>query len=348
MFLLLCIWAVVLLFERGAGLVHHELWTGVYGTAKAWLLHHGVSSQRVLWGAGTLSGLLVLWLYLGFEKLIVTPEAITRRLPLGPRRSFRWSQLDEVLIEHIESRFEGKRSAKKILTLYATRPRFLPFRRRMKITNREFDCYHHVERLASQISIPAIAARKRQEIEEDGRIALFAMRESGDGVLAILCTVIGVTLLPLWGLDSFWAGASYPETRPYVLAAGCILLLIGLKKFFFRQLGVDRDYIYIMRREWVMRKIPIETIVDVRVLDNRMRILARVGKNRKERQVFKTSRFIRNRGVLLRLIRDMYDARRLENATPIVPLSSSALPTPEEVSKANGPVRVIEPDPHVA
>lgn len=316
--LLLVAWAIPALLiyattHRGEGLS-----ASIATLAAQWLIGIGVTIKRTAWVAGTLSLPIVLWWLAAFEKLLIDPEAITRVSLFGNRRSLRWTDMDEVLIEHIEARLEGKSTMRKILTLYAVRKPFMPWRRNLRITNRQFAGYHHVERLASEVAIPAIAARKRHEIESKKKPALFAERRPLDDLWAVILVFVGAALLAIWGTNRFWVG-EYASARHYVLGAAILLLLMALRKFWFRQVGIDQENFYVMRREWVMRKVQLSSISDVRVRDNRMRVFA-ANKNGKVKQVFSTSRFIRNRGVLLRLIREAHDARHLEDATPIVPV----------------------------
>ena len=224
------------------------------------------------------------------------------------------------MIEHIENMFEGKRTAKKVMTLFAI-PRFhLPFRRRMRVTNREFECYHQAERLATQVAIPAITERKRQEIQESGRPATFAERMPGGSTKCLVYFLGAALLTGACMSDVAWLPL-LAETRPWAPYVAGFLFFLSLRAFFFRQIGVDRDNIYIMRRDWVSRKIPIHSVADVRVLDNRMRILVTDPKSGAERQAYKTSHFIRNRGVLLQLIREMVEAHHETEATPITEIA---------------------------
>jgi hypothetical protein len=294
-----------------------------------WLLQHGITTTRACWIAAGLSLPLLLWLYYGCETLVVTPEAIVRRLPFARRQTLRWTEVDEVLIEHIESRMEGSATMKKVMTLYAVPQRWVPWRAIMKVSNREFEGFHQVERLVAQVSIPAIAARKRAEIAAKQKPARFVVRDPGEDVWVLIYAVSGVALLVLWGLDQLWP-AILLSARPYVAALAVLVELLAVRKFLYRQIGMDEKNIYIMRRNWVMRTIPIDLIADVRVRDNSMRIFARKNEKAKPRVAFKTRRFIRNRGVLLRLIREAHDARRIQDATPIVPVREIEMIRAEE------------------
>jgi hypothetical protein len=323
-FLLGLVWLIPVGYIVAATSESTALVFSVIRSTEHFLRQRGMTFDRVLWAAGIASIPVLLWLYWGFEKLVITPDGIVRRLPFGAKRSLRWGDVDEVLIEHIDVIFEGKQTAKKILRFYATRHPFVPWRRYMRITNSEFDCYHHAERIAAQVSIPAIAARKREEIRHKGKAARFAIREMGDSLLALVFVFAAFALVPVWGLDRLWT-ADLVRFRHYTLLLAALLLIAAFRKFFFRQLGIDEKNLYVMRRDWIVKTIPLDSIVDVRVLDNRMRVFAKQRRKKKPVQVFKTNRFIRNRGVLLRLIREQREERDRLDATPIKPLKAVKL-----------------------
>lgn len=97
-------------------------------------------------------------------------------------------------------------------------------------------------------------------------------------------------------------------------------MLLSIWKFFYKQLGVDTENLYVMRRGWITRKIPIDNIADIQIRENQMRIYAFTRDPEVPRQVFKTNDYVRNRGVFLRLVRDQYDARRAQDNAPIPPV----------------------------
>lgn len=318
--LLVGVWAVpVTLLVMVTKAHEHGVEASMADAAVLYIVKKGVTVEKTAWIAGFLSIPLLAWLFSGFEKLIITPHAMVRRSIFGRRQALRWNEVDEVLIEHVEARLEGRSTARKILTLYAVKRKFVPWRRRLKVTNRQFEGYHHVERIASQVSIPAIAARKRMEIAARHKPARFAMRAPLDDILAVFLVIAGLALFATGGLDRIWTERLI-AIRPYVIGLAALLEVIALKKFFYRQIGIDEKNLYVMRRDWITKTIPLDTIEDVRVLDNRLRIFARRGKAQKPSQVFRTKRFIRNRGVLLRLIREAHEARRMQDETPIVPV----------------------------
>lgn len=320
-------WGSVLVLLYAVAGHPSDKFSHIVATGYKWAVTKGITLPKGVIVAAILSLPLIYIAYWGFEQLLITSQAIIRLLPFGFRRSLRWDEMDEVMIDHVEVRFEGGLTALKVMTFYATPSRFLPFRRRLRLTNREFECYHHVERIASDVSIPAIAARKRREIEVENRPACFAERNTGDGVRCLIFVVIAVAALAIYALNSLWPG-SLLFLRPFFPLVAGLAVVLAARMYFYRQIGVDQSNIYIMRRNWTRKKIPLDTLADVRVLDNRMRILVRNGKGRKVRQVFKTRRFIRNRGVLLRLIREMAESRRVLNAVPVSKPARTPVVTP--------------------
>lgn len=291
-----------------------------------WLASVGATLERVTIVAGVLSAILLFLLFWACEQLIVTPEAMIRRLPLGIRRSLRWVDVDEVLIDHVEARMEGDATAKKTLRLYEIPRGLLRRRRRMEIRNRQFDGYEDVERIAVQVSIPAVAARLRQRIEQDGKPAIFPVRERGEGLLVFLLFFGGLAALAASFYPPIWPTANtipYIQFAPPVIALlSAIAVVVAIFKFFYKQIGVDAENIYILTRKWLRKKVPIDLIADIQIRDNQMRIFAFTKDPETPRQVFKSNRYIRNRGVLLRLIREEYENRRSFDATPIAPLRS--------------------------
>jgi hypothetical protein len=321
--MILAVWAVP--FVASCALAPESagpLWK-LIGQAGAWLHTKGLGTVRACWLAGFLSIPLVYLLWTGLETLTVTSDAITRRRPGGARWSLRWLEVDEVLIEHIEQRMEDHRTDRKIMTLYAVRRPWRLWRRRMIITNRQFRDFHNVERLVTHVSIPAIAERMRRKFAVSGKPACFMERDPAEGFHIIVHLAFAGLLTGVWASPVLWS--RFPVIavgRPYVAGAAALILLLVIRKFFYRQVAIDQRNIYIMRRSHVTRTIPLDSVIDVRVKDNLMRIFARREGTLKPKQVFKTRRFIRNRGVLLRLIREAHDQRRIHDLTPIPPIPS--------------------------
>lgn len=290
--------------------------------ASAWLISMGVTLDKALMAAVALSAVLLAWWYTAFEILIISAEAITRSSLLGFRTSLRWVDVDEVLIDHLEARMEGDATALKTLYLYEVPKGIFGRRRRMKISNRQFDGFEDVERIAVLVSVPAVAERLRQRIEAAKKPATFAILEPGELIMALLSVVLGLALVASAFVEQLWLIVDLPGpygflARPGVIVVGVLLFLFGLFKFLYKQIGVDHEHVYIMRQRWIMRKIPIDNIADIQIRENQMRIYAFVKDPEVPKQVFKTNKYVRNRGVMLRLVREIYDIRRNMDAVPI-------------------------------
>lgn len=305
---------------------------------QTWLHEHGLNLRRALIGVGAISALLLIWLYKGMETLIITPEAVIRRLPLGIRRSLRWIDVDEVLIDLVEARFEGDVTARKTLYLFSIPRGLFKTRKKLTIKSRHFEGYDDVERIAVQVSVPAVAARLRERITRTSKPALFPIREPWEGFLGLLIFCAGFFVLFISAYDPWWQGRYVQQVlplpiqkyiRPPLAGLAVLVMLTSFLKFFYKQIGVDAENIYILMRRYVRRRIPIDTVADIQIRDNQMRIYAFTKDPEVPRQVFKTNRYIRNRGVLLRLIREEYEARRAKDDIPI-PTTRTTLSTEPE------------------
>lgn len=289
-------------------------------TVRTWLTNNNITLQRAAMVAAVITLVLLAWWYTAFEVLIISAEAITRSSLLGFRNTLRWVDVDEVLIDHVEARMEGDATARKTLYLYEIPKGIFNRRRRMKINNRQFDGFDDVERIAVLVSVPAVAERLRQRIEAAKKPATFPILEPGELLMGLLSVLLGLAVVasafyePLWllfNIPYMWA------VRPAVIVAGVFLFLIGVFKFFYKQVGVDQENVYVMRQKWVMKRIPIDNIADIQIRENQMRVYAFVKDPEVPKQVFKTNKYVRNRGVMLRLIREIYDLRRSMDAVPI-------------------------------
>ncbi|MBX7245016.1 MAG: hypothetical protein K1X53_05930 [Candidatus Sumerlaeaceae bacterium] len=308
--------------------------------ADEWLHAHGVTEARLKLGAWLVTGIMAVWLYWGLEKLIITPSAIYRRYPFWHTPPIKWRDVDEVAIEHIERLFEGRFTMKKVLDIYSVRPWWLPWRRHIRITNRQYDGYHHAERVAVRVAIPAIARRKRKMMDQDRRPVFFPEVEPYAGRTTLLYFLAGLGALAMWLARGIWP----PEIavlRPLALVAAVLLELIAVARLAYRQIGLDHKYLYIMRRSLVRKRIPLEAITSAMVQDNSLRIKAVMKKGAKPRVVFRASQFFRNRAVMLFMLRRLKEEREAErDALPIVAipggLASRPVP-PTPLSKRMAP-----------
>lgn len=318
-FLLVFIWIVPGFLWKGSLIALPEPFAAWPAMALEWLTSFNITLSNAVAVAAAISAVVVVWWYRGFEVLIISAESITRSSLLGFRTTLRWVDVDEVLIDHLEVRMEGDATARKTLYLYEVPKGIFGLRRRMKINNRQFDGFDDVERIAVLVSVPAVAERLRQRVETTKKPATFAVLEPGELLIAALSAVLGLGLVasafyePLWAL----ANLPYPWIRPAVIVLGVFLFVFGLFKIFYQRMGVDHENVYVMRQGWVLKRIPIDNIADIQIRENQMRIYAFVRDPEVPRQVYKTNKYVRNRGVMLRLIREMYDIRRMQDETPI-------------------------------
>lgn len=331
--LLLLIWLLPLFLWKGHLLpladTKFETWPE---KGQSWLTTHGLSLRHALVGVGTLSVLLLLWLFTGMQTLVITPEAVVRRLPLGIRRTLRWIDIDEVLIDLVEARFEGDVTARKTLYLYSIPRGLFKTRKKLTIKSHHFEGYDDVERIAVQVSVPAVAARLRERITRTQKPALFPLREPWEGLLGVLLFFGGAFVVFGSAYDPIWPSKVPYQNyiRPGLAILAGLVMLTSFLKFFYKQIGVDSENIYVLVRKYIRRRIPIDTVADIQIHDNQMRIYAFTKDPEIPRQVFKTNRFIRNRGVLLRLIREEYEARRRRDDQPIMTTRPAMVQTPED------------------
>lgn len=330
-FLLLLVWITPAFLWRGHELKLPEPFNIWPQQVLDWFAARGVTLNDAFIVAAVISVFLLYWWYKAFEILIISADAITRSSLLGFRTSLRWVDVDEVLIDHLEARMEGDATARKTLYLYEVPKGIFGTRRRMKINNRQFDGFEDVERIAVLVSVPAVAERLRQRVEASKKPATFPVLEPGELLVGALCAILGLFVVAAAFYEPLWIIMDVPyiwAVRPSVIVIGVMLFLYGMFRFFYKQVGVDGENVYVMRQRWILKKIPIDTIADIQIRENQMRVYAFVKDPEVPKQVFKTNKYVRNRGVMLRLIREIYDVRRNMDNTPIPGISS--IPGPEQ------------------
>jgi hypothetical protein len=324
-FLLLLVWLLPAFLWKGHELKLPEPFNTWPTLVLDWLAQAGIRLEPAFMVAAAISVVVVIWWYKAFEVLIISADAITRSSLLGFRNTLRWVDVDEVLIDHLEARMEGDVTARKTLYLYEVPKGIFGMRRRMKINNRQFDGFDDVERIAVLVSVPAVAERLRQRVDQFKKPATFAVLEPGELFMGLLALIAGLGIIAAAFYEPVWVLADIPyvwAVRPGVIVLGVVLFLIGIFRFFYQQIGVDGENVYIMRYRWVMKRIPIDTIADIQIRENQMRIYAFVKDPEIPKQVYKTNKYVRNRGVMLRLIREIYDIRRNMDNTPIPGIQS--------------------------
>jgi hypothetical protein len=179
--------------------------------------------------------------------------------------------------------------------------------------------------------VPAVAERLRQRIEAAKKPATFAVLEPGELLIGVLSVLVGLAMVASAFYEPIWVIADVPfawAIRPGVIIAGVFLFLFGVFKFFYKQVGVDHENMYVMRQRWITKRIPIDNIADIQIRENQMRVYAFVKDPEVPKQVFKTNKYVRNRGVMLRLIREIYDMRRNMDAVPIPGVSAAPSAAP--------------------
>lgn len=202
-FLIGLVWVLPALLWRGAELRLPEPFTNWPAVSIEWLTRFGITLDYALLGASVLTAILVLWWYTAFEILVISADAITRSSLLGFRKSVRWVDVDEVLIDHVEARMEGDVTARKTLHLYEIPKGIFRTRKKMTVNNRQFDGFDDVERIAVMVSVPAVAERLRMKIGATRKPALFPFWSSGHTLATLIMLLLGLGLVLL----SFYAPA---------------------------------------------------------------------------------------------------------------------------------------------
>lgn len=316
------VWVPFLLWKFVAGLPP-ETKVGEYGSiALLWLQRHGLREAYVFYASVFLSAAAIVWWYHGFERLIIGPKGIGRRGLLGGRVLMKWEDLDEIMIDRIETVLEGGTEALNVLTVYSRRRKFPPWRRRLRVTSSEFGSFQFAERLAAQVAIPAISKRLLRELTEEAGSVTFSPSQHGLLVRVTLMVLAGVACLMAASETSLWPGALV-YVQLGVGLTGVLLFLASAIQLVQRQLTLTKDHLTISLMGLMKREVPLEQIADVRVQANQLRVLARPAPGKRPRQIFKTNQFIRNRGVLLHLLRMLVKRkqaeRRGEDVTPGMP-----------------------------
>ena len=335
LFLAGVVWIVPLVLDYITRIPVGHPAVAVIKSGVVWLADHGISQQRVVIFAWVWLTLMLVWFWRELATLTVTPISLIRKMPLLPGRELKWNDADEILIDHIERLWEGKATARRELKVYAVRRFFDLRRRRMCITNRQFEGFHQVERLAVQISVPAITRRKIAEMERRRRPLFFSQREPGTNLRMALYLVVIVALIMAFLLDKLWLSPTFEPYRLWTVYAAVVFGLLFVWKLFYYQVGVDRHNVYVLLNGMVLRKTPVEAISSMRTTGNKLRIEAHMGRDGAEKTFFSTRRFIRNRGVLLHIIREIRDQRKRIDEQPITLVRT-------DISMPDGPTEPTE------
>jgi hypothetical protein len=329
-FLILCVWGLPALFAWVPGIRSSNPLLPFLRIGHGWLVARGLTVERACWLAALLSLPLVAAVYAGFGKLLITPEAIIRKLPFARPRAFRWVDMDEVHIDHVERWFEGRRTARRVLTLHGIPGRFVPWRSRMRVTNRQFSGYMQAERLAVQVAIPAIASRKRAQVRKNSKRTLFGTPGFVHDLTGVVYASLAAVFLFAWFHGALWR-EPYLDLRHVTPGVSVFFALLALRRLFFRYYAVDLSNLYVIRRAWGETPIPFDHITRVGVHDGKLEVVGRRKAAQDDTVLLRDRRFFRNRGVMIGMIRLAQEEKRQLDLTPITPFPAVRFaPGPEE------------------
>jgi hypothetical protein len=284
---------------------------------------------------GFLSALSALFFIFGLTRIRLSESGVQWEIFPWIWRRWRWATLREIRIDESGRYFEDDEFAKRTLTIVGPGPLGIGTDR-LRLTNRIWDRYEDAELATIAVGVPAIADRLMRRIAR-GRKPLQFPLASGIGPLGLLI-LLGFSAALTWAalFDPLWNGdlASY-RTIPFVAAV--VLFLSSFLNFLRKSVGVDRKYLYILRRGWVLKRIPLTELADVETRDNASRIRVwRDEAHTKTREAWKTDTYIHNRGVLLHLLRELHNNPNLLTVTQApeaANLSSESLEEPPRQSR---------------
>lgn len=345
LFLLVAIWGVVGAYGRLLSAPVERSGIAVLQTAAVELWRQGVSVQIAVWIAVILSLPLLGALYFACEKLVITPEAVVRVLPLRSRQIMRWVDVDEVFIRDIRYWLEGSGGTHRELVLYG-RPRlFPPWRPRLSIRSREFEGYRFAERLAVQIAVPAIATRLRLELMRRGGLVFFGMPSFFHDIVMVAYAGAAAALGVAWAFPSWWQGSPL-RWRHGTLVVAAVLAFAALRRLFVRYYALDLHSLYIYRRLLGRKRIPLPWIRSVGVHKGVLVIEGRREGSEKLRRFVSERRFFRNRGVFLAMIRLALQEQKAthEDTQCVLPAGPAGLTDDQAVMSAlaTGPTAHVE------
>lgn len=245
------------------------------------------------------SVVLCVLVYRGRYRLAITHDAITRLSPLGEPFQLRWVDVEEVYIRRIQYPLEGRERERRMLVLYGKRRRWWPFRPKLVLTNWQFQGYRDAERLAIKIAVPAIAERLRAKLTREGGVVEFGRPSFADDLRTVFFLAAGFAAAIL---------TLRLAREAHLLAAvlGIVTLLAfveSIRSYRPRWFGVDLDHLYVFRRGRKTLKIPLTSLTEAHVTKGVMKIVASPHSTDNAEVTIRETRFFRNRGVMLALIR---------------------------------------------
>ena len=262
----------------------------------------GFTVGRVAVWAGLITIPLVILIYRARARIAITEEALIYQTPLGDPKVFRWVDVDEVYIRRIEHPLEGAEQERRILTLYARRPRWWPLRPKLVITNRQLEGYRQAERIAVRIAVPAIAERLKATLAAGAPRIEFARPSFLSDLFALAWLgVAAASAVLTW---RYFSLSQLPVAAGFSLIS-LICLIAGLRRFRRRWYALDTRHLYVIRRGLPTLKIPLTWLREAYVDEGVMVLTATPPPTaaRAARTVIRDRRFFRNRGVFLTLIR---------------------------------------------
>jgi len=262
----------------------------------------GITVGRVAVWTGLITIPLVILIYRARARIAITEEALIYQTPLGDPKVFRWVDVDEVYIRRIEHPLEGAEQERRILTLYARRPRWWPLRPKLVITNRQLEGYRQAERIAVRIAVPAIAERLKATLAAGAPRIEFARPSFLSDLFALAWLgVAAASAVLTW---RYFSLSQLPVAASFSLIS-LICLIAGLRRFRRRWYALDTRHLYVIRRGLPTLKVPLTWLREAYVDEGVMVLTVTPPPTaaRAARTVIRDRRFFRNRGVFLTLIR---------------------------------------------
>jgi hypothetical protein len=306
-----------------------------------WILDR-VTLQEILLVCAGLSALSAVLFVFGLTRIRLSERGIQWEVLPWVWRRWRWTSLREIRIDETGRHFEDDDLSKRTIVIRGPGPLGIgsDF---LRISNRVWDHYDEAEMAVVAVGVPAIAARLVRRIQKTGKPERFAVDGSTSLLMALTYLVLAVGAIYAALRDDIWIGPLEPW-RPVPMALAVALFIMSLTGLLAKSIAVDQRTLYILRRGWVQRRIPLTSIADVDTRDNATRI--RVWKDQpggKTREAWRTDRFIHNRGVLLHLLRELARCGNLPDCGDEWAASGVVAPQPDP--SPGRPRRVLSADP---
>lgn len=281
-----------------------------------WLRLHGLKIQHMTATGCILTVLLFYWFLKGLQALVLTQEGLYRSYGLFRTRMRPWDDMMEIRIDRIIHRLEDHRSTTRRLVL-----KFRPevswlWSPVVKIDNNTYPEYPFAEAIAVRTGVSHMARRFYRATIQSGTPVTFPPVSALIGFPSTLILwAIAAGLIKAAGTNSLWVHPMLTHFPMLLFVAAAVLVLLGIDAFFYRQIGCDGRDLLIMRRSFVRKRIPIAALdlnrIDVHI--NSLKIYARLRKNKQPVCVYSTNSYLRNRAVLLCMLRSIYEYLRRQH-----------------------------------